>query len=162
MQVTVLRNLHDYILCFLFSNMGFFVLKLLNMKTLKFAPSFNLWGLYATPIIANANNSLKTQSMYLITENSSRTPNALKFFSRGMINEVKSVIWNNRPFTLVAAYNFVLQWALNNFTQKTRWPCLIVGWVESLGLSRFSFEFVSTLGMPKLTTIILFIKLRAG
>ena len=92
MQVTVLRNLHDYILCFLFSNMGFFVLKLLNMKALKFEPSYNLWGLYATPIIANANNSLKTQSMYLITENSSRTPNALKFFSRGMINEVKSVI----------------------------------------------------------------------
>ena len=72
--------------------MGFFVLKLLNMKGLKFAPSSNLWGLYATPIIANANNSLKTQSMYLITENSSRTQNALKFFSRGMINEVKSVI----------------------------------------------------------------------
>ena len=162
MQVTVLRNLHDYILCFLFSNMGFFVLKLLNMKGLKFAPSFNLWGLCATPIIANANNSSKTQSMYSITENSSRTPNALKSFSRGMINEVKLVIWNNRSFTLVAAYNFLLQWALNNFTQKTRWPCLIVDWVESLRLSRFSFEFVSTLGMPKLTTIVLFKKLRAG
>ena len=92
MQVIALRNLHDYILCFLFSNMVFFVLKLLNMKGLKFAPSVNLWDLYATPIIANANNSSKTQSMYSITENSSRTPNALKSFSRGMINEVKSVI----------------------------------------------------------------------
>ena len=156
MQVTVLRNLHDYILCFLFSNMGFFVLKLLNMKGLKFAPSFNRWGLYATPIIANANNSSKTQSTYSITENSSRTPNSLKSFSRGMINEVKSVIWNSRSFTLVVAYNFLLQRALDNFTKKTRSPCSIVDWIESLGLCRCSFEFVSTLGMPKLTTIVLF------
>ena len=37
--------------------MGFFVLKLLNMNTLKFSPSFNPWGLNATPIIENTNNS---------------------------------------------------------------------------------------------------------
>ena len=92
MEVPVLNNLLDYIPCFFFPNMGFFVLKLLNTKRLKFPPSFNRWGLYATPIIANANNSSKTQAMYSITENSSRTPNALKSFSRGMINEVKSVI----------------------------------------------------------------------
>ena len=38
----------------LFPSMGFFVL---NMKRLKFTPPFNRWGLYATPIIANTNNS---------------------------------------------------------------------------------------------------------
>ena len=27
------------------------------MKTLKFSPSFNPWGLYATPIMENTNNS---------------------------------------------------------------------------------------------------------
>ena len=57
MQVTVLSNLLDYILSFFFPNMEFFVLKLLKMKRLKFAPPFNRWGLYATPIIANTNNS---------------------------------------------------------------------------------------------------------
>ena len=75
-----------------FFKYGFFRFEAFEYEGLKFAPSFNLWGLCATPIIANANNSSKTQSMYSIIENSSRTPNALKYFSRGMINEVKSVI----------------------------------------------------------------------